>query len=381
MSGRAAGRIVHVIVGVRQGGAEKVLTDVVNAGAGGLEHHVVSLLAGEPFFPLNATSFHSLGLTRGQISPGAIRRLRAVVRGLRPALVQGWLYHGNLASLFVRDLTPALLWSIHNTDLPAGFSKPATRLIDRICALCSGFAPDRIVYASEPARCVHERLGYAPAKGAVIENGIDLDAFRLSLGERGRSRSALNLSEADKVIGCVARFDPQKDHRTLIRAFAAAAKRRPDVRLALVGDGCTGENAALTQWLREEGVAERTLLLGRRADIRAVMSALDLVVIASAYGEALPLVALEAAALDRPVVATDVGEVRPFALDPDDIVPPQSPERLADAILNALGRNDGPADEPARARRRRLEQRFSSHAMMARYAMLYAAAVPARDGP
>ncbi len=41
--------MVHIIVGVRQGGAEKILAEVVNAGAGGLEHYVVSLLASEPY--------------------------------------------------------------------------------------------------------------------------------------------------------------------------------------------------------------------------------------------------------------------------------------------------------------------------------------------
>jgi len=367
-------RIVHIIVGVRQGGAEKILADVVNAGAGGLEHHVVALLAGEPYFPMNAVSFHSLGLTRGQLSPGAVRRLRAIVRSLKPHRVQGWLYHGNFASLFVRDLSPTLLWSIHNTDLPAGSSKLSTRLIDRLCALCSRAVPDWIVYASEPARRVHERLGYAPAKGIVIENGIDLDAFQPSAEARQTIRQALGISEGERLIGCIARFDSQKDHQTLIRSFASVARQRPNVRLALVGDGCTGQNAALMQWLEEGGVAGRVLLLGQRSDIRAIMSALDLLAIASAYGEALPLVALEAAAVGLPVVATDVGEVRPFVLDPEDVVPPRSPERLAAAMLRALYREHGPASESERTRRRRLEQRFSLAAMVARYDEVYAAA-------
>lgn len=365
-------RIVHIIVGVGQGGAEKILAEVVNAGAGGLEHHVVALLAGEPYFPMNAASFQSLGLTRGQLSPGAVRRLRAIVRSLKPHLVQGWLYHGNFASLFVRDLSPILLWSIHNTDLPAGSSKLSTRLIDRLCALCSRIAPDRIIYASAPARRVHERLGYAPAKGTVIENGIDLDAFRPRAEARSQVRRALDVSERERLIGCIARFDPQKDHRTLIRSFGFVARQRPNARLALVGDGCTGQNAALRQWLQEDGMAERALLLGQRSDIGAVMSALDALVISSAYGEALPLVALEAAAIGLPVVATDVGEVRPFVIDPEDIVPPRNPERLAAAMLRALNRERDLASEPERARRRRLEQRFSLAAMVARYGEVYA---------
>lgn len=365
-----ANRIVHIIAGVRQGGAEKVLADVVNAEAGGLEHHVVALLAGEPYFPMNAASFQSIGLARGQPSFGAVRRLRAIIKNLRPGIVQGWLYHGNFAALFVRDLTPALIWSIHNTDLPAGSSKLSTRLIDRLCALASRRAPDRIVYASEPARRVHERLGYASAKGIVIENGVDLDAFRPDAAARRAVRDALGVGDGEPLIGCVARFDPQKDHRTLIRAFAAVARRRPDARLALVGDGCVCWNHELTRWLEEDGAEGRVLLLGPRADMGAVLSALDLAVIASAYGEALPLVAIEAAAAGLPLVATDVGEVRPFALDPGDVVPPRDPERLAAALLRAIERDA--AIERVQARRRRLEERFSLAAMTARYGALYA---------
>ncbi len=73
------------------------------------------------------------------------------------------------------------------------------------------------------------------------------------------------------------------------------------------------------------------------------------------------------------VVATDVGEVQPFVLYPEGVVPPRNPERLAAAMLCVLSREHYPASEPVRARRRKLEQRFSLTAMMARYGEAYVA--------
>ena len=78
---------------------EKILADVVNGCGDSFEHHVIALSAGDPFFPMRTASFHSLGLERGQVSLRTMRVLRERIAGIRPDLVQGWLYHGNFASM------------------------------------------------------------------------------------------------------------------------------------------------------------------------------------------------------------------------------------------------------------------------------------------
>jgi glycosyltransferase involved in cell wall biosynthesis len=375
-------RIVHIIAGVGQGGAEKVLADVVNHGAGTLEHHVIALLAGEPFFELRAKSFHSLQLNKRQLSHNALWQLRKTVKEIRPDLVHGWLYHGNFASIFVRDLTPRLMWSIHNTDLSPRFSKFTTRLINRLCAYSSHRTPDSIIYVCDQARQVHERIGYSPSKGAVIENGVDLDYFKFDAAGRTKVRKSLGIGANELLLGCVARFDHQKDHRTLAQSFAIIANKIDNARLALIGEGCSVQNAQLADLLEETGVKTRTLLLGKRSDIPSVMSALDLLVIASAYGEALPLVGLEAAAIGLPIVATDVGDVAPFVLADEDIVEPRNPELLAAAIAKAIERKSrGALDQQQSERRRILEVRFSTESMLDRYNQIYLASASFRPSP
>jgi glycosyltransferase involved in cell wall biosynthesis len=86
--------------------------------------------------------------------------------------------------------------------------------------------------------------------------------------------------------------------------------------------------------LAAAGTKDRCILLGPRHDMGVVLSACDVVVIGSAYGEALPMIAIEAAAAGLPIVATDVGDVAQFAELPDDVVPRDD----ADAMSQALRR-------------------------------------------
>jgi glycosyltransferase involved in cell wall biosynthesis len=364
-------KVLHLITNVGHGGAQKVLADIVNAGDERFEHHVVSLVAGEPFFETNAKSLVSLGLKRGQMSPWAIPKLRRIARTVRPDLVHAWLYHGNLASIFLRDLVPRIVWAIHNTTLDRQHTKLTTRATNRLCSVLSRWAPDRIIYVSTKARALHEALGYRRDKSILIENGIELSGYESGPEARLNARRSLEIADDDVVVGCIARYDPQKDHQTIIAAFAHALRREPRLRLVLVGLGCTPANAELAALLREAGVAEHAMLLGERRDIALIISALDLLLIGSAFGEALPLVALEGAAIGVPIVATKVGDLGPFVLESRALVPPRQPNAMAGAILHALERK--PGDD---RRRYVLEERYSLTAMLEKYGSVYSGDAP-----
>ena len=229
------------------------------------------------------------------------------------------------------------MWAIHNTTLSATNSKRSTRRLDRVCAALSRYVPTRILYCSETARLVHERNGYAPSRSVVVHNGVDLAAFRFDILQRTKLRAALGLTEDEFAIAAIGRFDPQKNHGLIAKAFASVA-RSADARLLLVGAGCSADNRELVAMLEAAGVRDRSILLGPRHDMGALLSACDVVVIGSSYGEALPMVAIEAAAAGLPIVATDVGDVARFALQPDDIVPCDDADAMSKALLRVQAR-------------------------------------------
>lgn len=332
-------KVIHVIPSLGQGGAERVLANLLSSQRLSVDHHVLSLLADEPFFRFEAP-VETLGLTRESSSAqalGKLRQLRRHVNRIAPDLVHGWLYHGNAFSAGAAGLGVPILWAIHNTTLSATNSKRSTRLLDRVCAALSRYVPTRILYCSETARLVHERNGYAPSRSVVVYNGVDLSAFRFDALRRSKVRAALEFTEHEFAIGAIGRFDPQKNHGLIARAFASVA-RSADARLLLVGAGCSADNKELSAMLEAAGIRDRSILLGPRHDMDALLSACDAVVIGSSYGEALPMIAIEAAAAGLPIVATDVGDVARFALQPDDVVPRDDADAMCEALLRVHAR-------------------------------------------
>jgi glycosyltransferase involved in cell wall biosynthesis len=246
-------------------------------------------------------------------------------------------------------------------------------MVNRVCSALSQRIPWRIVYCAEVARGLHEeKFGYDSARGLVIENGVDFASFRFDPKRRAALRAAWSLDPHSVAIGCVGRFDTQKDHETVLRAISLLSN--PRIRLLLAGAGCTGENPHLKEMVRTFGLADRLLALGPVHDMQGLLSALDLLVIGSAYGEALPVVGLEAAANQLPVVATTVGAVENLVLDPAHLAPPRNPAALASAIATALPiavNRTGLPEMAAHLERLRLIHDFAITA--ARYEELYRA--------
>ena len=95
-------RVLHVITGLDTGGAERSLFNLLQSGLRHrFDNHVVSLSGPGHYGPLLrdlGISVHALGMRDGTGPVGALSRLRMLVREIAPGIVQGWMYHGNLAA-------------------------------------------------------------------------------------------------------------------------------------------------------------------------------------------------------------------------------------------------------------------------------------------
>lgn len=364
-------KILHVVPAVTCGGAERVLADIIRTTQAHYDHFVLSMTSGDAFFDLSGVELFSLDLKRGSYSMTGIRRFRELVRELEPSVIHAWLYHGNALSCFAPDCGARIIWSIHNTDLPIGLAKTSTRLVNRIGAFCSAAVPARIVYAGHEARRIHENIGYSKDRGVVVDNGVDLGKFRRDATMRKVARRFLDAKPSNYVIGMIGRFDSQKDHSTMIRAFAKVREHR-DAILAIVGPDCTLSNEQLRSLIRSAGVEPHVRLLGQRPDIATLMNGFDVLAISSRYGEAMPMVALEAAATDLPVVATRVGDVGEFLLDDGHLASPGASGSLASALLEVAQCLPFPASL-VENRRRKLRAKYSIECMAQNYLALYRA--------
>jgi glycosyltransferase involved in cell wall biosynthesis len=173
----------------------------------------------------------------------------------------------------------------------------------------------------------------------------------------------------------VARFEPQKDHATLLSALRAMPRR--DWSLELVGDGPL--RAAYERDVVAAGLGERVRFVGEVDDVEARMAASQVVVLASRW-EGLPLVLLEAMRAGLPVVATDVGGVAEAVVDGITglLVPRGDARRLAGAMAG-LVRSPGRRARMGAAARQRYEDAFTLDAMVEETLRVYRTTLARRD--
>ena len=369
-------RVMHVIGGLGGGGAEWMLyrllraTDrerfapsVVSLTPGGIVGERISD-AGVPL--------RTIGLSRTKPRAGGFGRLRDAIHQTRPHVVQTWMYHSDLLGGLAAKLSGGVpvVWGVHHTAHDPATTSRRTLLIVRACTLTSRWLPRRIICCSEATRRTHERLGYPGARMIVIPNGFDTEEFSPSHADRGGFRESLGLPDETVLIGMLARYHPQKDHRTLIDAAALLPRDRPDVHFVLCGDGADAGNRDLRALLEARAVAERFHLLGRRDDVPRILASLDLVT-SSSSGEAFPLVIGEAMASGTPVACTDVGDSRLIVGDAGAVVPPRNPAALAESWIGLLNLDGAERTRLVHEARARIVERFEIHGIAQRYAEIY----------
>lgn len=356
----AALRVVHVITGLGQGGAESVLWRLATFPGQDVEHIVVSLtddgIYGERLRAAGIT-VHTLGMARGRITLRGFMGLRRLIAGARPCAVQTWMYHADLIGGLAARLAGvrAVAWGIRNSGAHLERSSRSARMVLRACALLSGVLPGAIVCAAQDAAERHAAKGYRRDRMVVIANGYDLSRYAPDTAARERVRGQWGLAGDVPVIGCVARWDPLKDHANLLRAVAALVRDGRDggLRCVLVGRGMTADNPELMALVDKLDLRERLVLAGPSDDVPAVMNGLDLHVLSSC-AEGFPNVVAEAMACGAYCVATDVGDAAYIIGDTGVVVPPEQPEALARGIESALRevalRGRSRAGEAGRAR-------------------------------
>jgi glycosyltransferase involved in cell wall biosynthesis len=280
------------------------------------------------------------------------------------------MYHADLAAGLITRLVckSRVVWNIRNLELPAGDVRLRTRAIRQLCALTSPIVPHAIVSCSRAAANLHRQFGYSGDKMQIIHNGIDTTHFAPAPDSGGRVRSQLGIDPAAMVIGTVARWDPLKDHMTLLKAIAAMRGRGTKLACVLVGTGMDRANRPFIEVVKALGLEEVVIPLGQRTDIAELMNALDVHVLAS-KSEAFPNVVAEAMACGVPCVVTSVGDAAEIVGDTGECVPPGDATALALAIESLLRKARSP--EARFACRRRIEVEFSLQSMAESYLDLW----------
>lgn len=297
---------------------------------------------------------------------GALRAFAAHLARVRPAAIVAAMPHPLMyASLALRlaRLRVPLAVTYHSTRLPG------VKLKLKMLAYRPFFwLADRTVFVCEAQKRYCMRRGLFSRRNEVIHNGVDTDEFcDDGSGRRRMQRHTLGFSDADYVIGSLALLRPEKNHLQLVDALAALRRMGIPARALMIGDGET--RAPIEARARELGVACHVVITGLQQDVRPYVAACDAIALCSVT-ETFSLAALEAMAMSKPVIHSEVGGAAEM------IFPGRNgflfPVGDTDALVKRLALL---ADRALRERmgyeaRAMVETRFSEKAMVDRYERL-----------
>jgi glycosyltransferase involved in cell wall biosynthesis len=372
-------RVAHVIVGLNAGGAELMLERLIchEKLTSSTDHSVISLTTvgavGESL--RNAgIKVDALGIRSFADAPRAAFRLWKIFRDPTPDVVQTWMYHSDFLGGLAAKLAgvKVILWGIRCSPMP--FAKhPVTSALSRVCAALSYVIPTKILCCAQEVKTQHAKLGYSGRKLVTIPNGynfvsIDEDS-RARLRERFRKQHSFEPNHF--VVGMVARFAAQKDHESLIRAAVVLLQKRDDFRFILAGTGIDDSNEELTRLLSRYNVSHAFTLLGQQKDLSPLYAGVDITCLSSAFGEGFPNVLCESMHMQTICVATDVGDSAKIIDVHGHVVPPRSPEKLAEAIEGASQLTIPERLEAGLGAAHSVRQRFGIAAAAARFQHYY----------
>ena len=360
-------RVVEVLATGSNGGAQEHLHSLVTRmDVERYDVSVVALSPGSAVRKLQRAGIPVLVIDEADdaICVGA---LAAHLAEVRPDIVHAHMFRAEtvatravLALAEIGHRRPYLVSTVHSSRVRHETDKDVLRELTPHM--------DRLIAVS---RAIEQKIrdeGRDTVPVTLIYNGVDLERY-------DRQEACCTLPEeygmepGSQIVGVVARLEPEKGHPTLVEAWPKVLRAVPDSYLLIVGEGSRRD--ALEAQARELRIAHRVVFTGRRDDVPAVTAARDVAVLPS-YREAQGLTILEAMALSRPVVASDVGGIPEMIEDGKTglLVPPHDADALAAAIVRLLT-NHPLADTLGRAGHDMVHDRFCIELMVSATESIY----------
>ncbi len=305
---------------------------------------------------------------RGKFSIAAARHLAGILEQTRcPTLFTVNMYptlYAAVARRLVGSASLQLISLVNTTDFGPG-QRWRQRFYKQVIARF-----DSVVYGCRAQRDLWESGDESAAM--VIYNGVDTAEFNgdAPIEQVQALRTQLDLDENAFIVGSVGRLAQAKNHCVLIDAVASLRSQGLNARLVLVGDGELRE--ALEHRAQSAGIEDAVSFTGALTDPRPALALMDVFVLPSLYVETFSNAALEAMAMSKAVVLSDVGGSAEMVRDGRDgrVVERQSLATQLPQILSMLAMSPELVAQFGAAARRRVEEMFSFEDMVTQYMKL-----------
>ena len=238
---------------------------------------------------------------------------------------------------------------------------------------------DMLVYVCENQRTYWRARLLRARQDTVIHNGIDVAHFsdRFTAAQKIRFRNECGFTGNDYVIGLCAAMRPEKAHDDLLQAVARLTRENLPVKCLLVGDGPM--RAGIEARIDALGLRRQVVITGFIQDVRLAIAACDAMVIVSHHVETFSIAALEAMALQKPMIMSAIGGADEQIRHGENglLYPRGEIGALATAVRLLANRQR--AQRMGECARRLVEEWFSQTTMVDAYERLFVGMAPARQ--
>ena len=370
-------KIVHIISGLPTGGAEMMLYKFLSVIDRNIFEPVVISLTdygslGNNIKKLNIPVY-KMEMSAGFPNPIKLWRFIRLIRKINPELIQGWMYHGNLAALLAKWVLSKhahLLWNIRHTPDDLKKEKCTTARVIRLGAKFSSH-PHRIIYNSKVSEQKHELLGYDNKNKSIIPNGFNCEQFKPFDDAKSKLRHSLGLKKDTLLIGLVARYHLMKDHIGFLHSAGKLNKTYPEIHFVLVGQGVDKNNHLLIKLIEDLKIRRNTHLLGKRMDVDEITAGLDIACSSSSWGESFSNAIGEAMACGVPCIVTDVGDSARIVGESGIVVKPGDRKAFTDAMIRLIKMSSEERRGLGKLARNRIIKYFSLDLVVKKYEDMY----------
>jgi len=348
-------KVLELITRLDKGGAPRVFLKLIRGlKERGIEVAMASgpseLPEEEPreFARKSYISYYPLSSLRREISPVhdllAFFQIISLIRRERPTILHTHTTKAGVLGRIAGEVTRTrVIHTPHGHLFYGYFGKGKEQFYVFVERLAARFC-ERIITISEDEREEYLRRGIGNKKKVVtIYNGIDMSKFP---GNGMRVREELGLAQQVPLVGFAGRLEEVKGPHLFVEAAKRIKAVAPQTHFLMLGDG------AMKKGLLQKAQGMPQLhILGYREDVADCLAALDLLLIPS-LNDGFNLVAVEAMASSRPIVATAVGGLPEVLGDGGILVPPGDTTRMAKEAIKLLNSPGLRKEIGARGRRR-----------------------------
>lgn len=300
-------KILHIFPSFEVGGSQRRLVGYINRSAAPFDHYIYAMddcySAGQAINGFKKAPFPAKAIPKNDMRK-AIKTCRKLMNQMKPDLIV--TYNWGSIEWNLANLSEKICPTVHIQD---GFAEDEQSEEKFLRRMMRGFSYRRASAVVVPSNQLREIAASSwkinAAKLHYIPNGIDVDLFDQS--NETKAAKKYGIEPRHTVIGTIARLKPEKNIGRLIEAYSKIENDFPDTKLVIVGDGMG--MAALKMLAERICIKDNVIFTGNLDRPEEIVPAFDIFALSSDT-EQMPISVLEAMAAGKPVVSTDVGDVK-----------------------------------------------------------------------